>query len=89
MKSALELAMEKTAGKEPKLTADQKKEIEEIRSVAKAKAAEEEIMAAGQMGRAASPEAAKDIKEKSAARIRKIMADAEAKAEKVKSRKES
>lgn len=82
MKSALELAMEKTAQKEgAKPTEKQKREIEEIRSIAKAKAAEEEIMAQGQIA-SADPAKAKELKELSAARIRKIMADAEAKIEK-------
>lgn len=86
MKSARELALEKT-GKGPSLTDSQKKEIAEIRSVAKAKAAEEEIMAAEKLARTPDPESARQLKEQSAARVRKIMDDAENKIEKLKARK--
>lgn len=82
MKSALELAMERTGGG-PKLTPEQKRKIEEIRSVAKAKVAEEEIMVAKKIGGMNDPAAIGQLKGQSAALIRKIEADAEAKVEKV------
>lgn len=82
MKSALELAMER-AGGVTKLTPEQKREIEEIRAVAKAKVAEEEIMAAKKVGGMNDPAAIEQLKGQSAALIRKIEADAEAKVEKV------
>ena len=82
MKSALELAMERSGGV-AKLTPEQKREIGEIRSVAKAKVAEEEIMAAKKIDGMSDPAAIAQLKEQSAALIRKIEANAEAKVEKV------
>jgi len=88
MKSALELAMEKTAGKAgTKLTDKQKKDIAEIRSVAKAKAAEEEIMARDKLASLADPQAAATLKEQSAALVRRILEKAEGKVEEIRSRR--
>ncbi len=84
MKSALELAMEKTATKAGiKLTEKQRKEIEEIRSVAKSKVAEEEIMVAQKLGAMPDPQAASILKEHSAAFIRKILDKADAEIEQI------
>ncbi len=82
MKSALELAMERS-GNVAKLTPEQKKKIEDIRAVAKSKIAEEEIMTAKKIGGMDDPAAIAQLKEQSAALIRKIEADTEAKVEKV------
>lgn len=82
MKSALELAMERSGGV-AKLTPKQKKEIEELRAVAKSKIAEEEIMAAKKISGMNDPAAIEQLKGQSAALIRKIEAAVEAKVEKV------
>lgn len=82
MKSALELAMERSGGV-AKLSPKQKREIEEIRAVAKAKVAEEEIMAAKNISGMDDPAAIAQLKAQSAALIRKIEANAEEKVEKV------
>lgn len=82
MKSALELAMERSGGV-AKLTPKQKKEIEELRAVAKSKIAEEEIMAAKKISGMSDPAAIEQLKGQSAALIRKIEAAVEAKVEKV------
>ncbi len=87
MKSALELAMERTGGNNPNLTAEQKAAIEEIRSIARAKTAEEEIMANQQLAAMADPAAIAQLKEQSAARKRKIEADAEDKVERIRAGK--
>ncbi len=82
MKSALELAMERS-GVAAKLTPEQKRKIEDIRAVAKSKVAEEEIMAAKKISGMNDPAAIAQLKEQSAAFIRKIEAGAEAQVEKV------
>jgi len=60
MKSALELAMEKSArlGGDKKLSDAQKKEIAELRKIGEAKVAEAEIMSQKKMGEAGGDPAA-------------------------------
>lgn len=52
MKSAWELAMERTGGKITELSADKKKKISEIEAVYKSKIAEEKIAADGKLKKA-------------------------------------
>ncbi len=88
MKSAKELAMEKLGiGKEKKLTDSQKKEIAEIRQIAKAKRAEEEIMLQNKIAGLPESEEKEILREQTAQAIRKIEARAEEKIEGIRSKR--
>ncbi len=87
MKSAIELAMERSGGGDKrKLTDTEKKEIAEIRSKAKAKVAELEIMFAQKSALIAGPEL-DALKERHFGEIKKVERKREAEAEKVRERK--
>ena len=85
MKSAIELAMEKTGGDRKKLTEAQKKEIAEIRSKAKARMAEEEIMFQKKTAGLPPGEAKAEIEAGYANTVRKIREKMESDIEKVRS----
>jgi len=63
MKSAWELALERTGGKIAELSEDKKKAIAEIEAKCKAKLAEAEISAQSRLAKVDDPEKMKEIKE--------------------------
>jgi len=70
MKSAWELALERTGGKINELSAEKKNKIAEIEKIYKSKIAEEEIAASGKIAKAAGNEEEIDkIKSELASRI--------------------
>ena len=88
MKSAYELAMERLEQQSPsvKLTEQQKTEIAEIDSVAKAKIAEREVFLRGEIAKvqaAGKFEEVAQLEDQLARDIRRINSDAEDKREKV------
>ncbi len=91
MKSAYELAMERLEKESPsnKLTAEQKAEIAEIDSTARAKVAEREVFLRGEIAKAAAKgdeHEAAELEQQLARDIRRINDDAEGKREKVRQR---
>lgn len=90
MKSAIELAMEKMSkkgGKKTTLTKKQKEDIADLRSRAKAKIAEEEIMLAGKIEAIPPGEEKQLMQDKLSRQIYKINEKMEADIEKVRNRK--
>lgn len=89
IKSALELAMERMAGKEgeiARLTSEQKAAIAEIESETKARIAEEEILLKDRLRAALGsedPEAADKVREEHVAEIARLRERGEAKKRKV------
>ncbi len=91
MKSAYELAMERLQKASPTvpLTEEQKAEIAEIDSVAKAKTAEREVFLKDQIAKAQAAgkyEDVQQLQDELARDLRRIQSDAEAKKEKVRQR---
>ncbi len=88
MKSAYELAMERLQKQAPSvaLTEQQKKEIAEIDSVAKAKTAEREVFLKDQIRKAEAAgkfDEVQQLQDELARDLRRIQADADARKEKV------
>jgi len=88
MKSAYELAMERLEKQAPsvKLTEEQKAEIADIESLAKAKAAQEELFIKGEIAKAQAKGdlgALESLERQLANELRKIQEECEAKKEKV------
>lgn len=85
MKSAYELAMERSSGPSIKLTDEQKAALTDIDSKMKAKVAETEIMFDQQLASEADPAKAAFIQQTRQAQIAKIKNDAEDEKENVRS----
>jgi hypothetical protein len=88
MKSAYELAMERLEKQAPSrtLTAEQKAEIADLESAAKAKIAEQELFLKGQIEKALAAgqhEDVQQLEQQLAREIRRIQEDCETKKEKV------
>lgn len=93
MKSAYELAMERLEKQSPslKLTDEQKAEIAEIESVARAKVAEKELFLQGQIAKAMATgdfETVQQLERQLGAEVRGIESDAEQKKERVRERRQ-
>jgi hypothetical protein len=93
MKSAYELAMERLEKQSPslKLTDEQKAEIAEIESVARAKVAEKELFLQGQIAKAMAAgdfETVQQLERQLGAEVRGIESDAELKKERVRERRQ-
>jgi len=83
MKSAIELAMERSGGENRKLSDEQKKGIAEVRSKTAAKLAQEEIMFREALSKTSNPAERDDITERYSADIRKIEAKGEEEIERI------
>jgi len=83
MKSAIELAMERSGGGNRKLTDKQKEAIAEVRSKTAAKLAQEEIMFKETVAKLTNSAERDDISERYSADIKKIEAKAEEEIEKI------
>jgi hypothetical protein len=83
MKSAIELAMERSGGGDKKLSDGQKNEIAELRSKEKAKKAQEEIMFKEKTAALPAGPEREEIEGRYARDIAKIEAETEAEIEKI------